>query len=47
MIHAMLDFFETGQPPVPKEETLAIMALIEAGRKALASYDTWVKVEQA
>jgi predicted dehydrogenase len=47
MIHAMLDFFETGQPPVPKEETLAIMALLEAGGKALASYDTWVKVEQA
>ena len=46
MIHAMLDFFETGQPAAPKEETLAIMALIEAGRKALASYDTWVKVEQ-
>ena len=47
MIHAMLDFFETGQPAVPKEETLAIMALIEAGRKALASYDSWIKVEQA
>ena len=47
MIHAMLDFFETGQPAAPKEETLAIMALIEAGRKALTSYDTWIKVEQA
>jgi hypothetical protein len=47
MIHAMLDFFETGQPAAPKEETLAIMALIEAGRKALLSYDTWVRVEQA
>ena len=47
MIHAMLDFFETGQPAAPKEETLAIMALIEAGRKALASYDSWIKVEQA
>jgi len=47
MIHSMLDFFETGKVPAPKEETLAIMALIEAGRKALASYDTWVKVEQA
>jgi len=47
MIHAMLDFFETGQPPAPKAETLAIMALIEAGHKALGSYDTWIKVEQA
>jgi hypothetical protein len=47
MIHSMLDFFETGQAPAPKEETLAIMALIEAGRKALGSYDSWVKVEKA
>jgi hypothetical protein len=47
MIHAMLDFFEGGRAPAPKEETLAIMALIEAGRKALGSYDSWVKVEQA
>ena len=47
MIHAMLDFFEGGPSPAPKEETLAIMALIEAGRKALGSYDSWVKVEQA
>jgi hypothetical protein len=47
MIHSMLDFFEGGPSPAPKEETLAIMALIEAGRKALGSYDTWVKVEQA
>ena len=46
MIHAMLDFFEGAPAPAPKEETLAIMALLEAGRKALTSYDTWVKVEQ-
>jgi hypothetical protein len=47
MIHSMLDFFEGGPSPAPKAETLAIMALIEAGRKALGSYDSWVKVEQA
>jgi len=44
-IHAILDFFETGSSPVPKEETLEVMALIEAGSKALAAYDTWVKVD--
>ena len=44
-IHSMIDFFETGKPPVPKEETLEIMALIEAGFKALSGYDTWIKVE--
>jgi hypothetical protein len=46
-IHSLLDFFETGNPPVPRQETLEIMALIEAGRKAVASYDTWVTVEKA
>lgn len=45
LIHAMLDFFETGKPPVPKEETLEIMALIEAGHKALEKDDTWITVE--
>lgn len=43
-ITAMLTFFHTGEVPVPKEETLEIMALIEAGRKALISPDTWVEV---
>ncbi|MBE0697787.1 MAG: hypothetical protein IH586_12770 [Anaerolineaceae bacterium] len=46
-IHSLLDFFESGKPPVPKEETLEIMALIEAGQNALARYDTWITVEQA
>jgi len=41
---AMMNFFATGKPAVPKEETLEIMALIEAGHKALAIYDTWIKV---
>ncbi len=43
-IEAMLAFFQTGQPPVPKEQTLEVMALIEAGSKALAARDTWVTV---
>ncbi len=46
-IHSLLDFFETGNPPVPKEETLEIMALIEAGRNAMANNDTWITVDQA
>lgn len=45
MIHAILNFFESGQPPVAKEETLAIMAMIEAGAKALQNPDAWVSVE--
>ena len=47
LIHAILDFFKTGIPPVPKEETLEIMALLEAGRKAVKNDDVWVKVEHS
>ena len=46
LIDSMLSFFETGKPPVPKEETLTIMALIEAGSKALANDDVWIEVEK-
>lgn len=45
LVHAMLDFFETGIPPVPKEETLEIMALLDAGFKAVEKDDTWITVE--
>jgi hypothetical protein len=31
---------------VPKEETLEIMALIEAGYEALNNRDVWVKVNR-
>lgn len=46
LINAMLDFFETGKPPVSKEETLEIMALLEAGSKALENYDVWVNIDK-
>ncbi|PAV28321.1 hypothetical protein CIL05_16935 [Virgibacillus profundi] len=42
LINSMLDFFETGIPPVPKEETLEIMSLIDAGKKAMKNRDTWI-----
>lgn len=44
LIHEMLDFFETGKVAIPKDETLAIMALLEAGNKALEKNDVWVEV---
>lgn len=47
LIDAMMNFFETGLSPVPKEETLEVMALIEAGEKALENRDTWIRIEQA
>jgi len=41
-IEAMLDFFDTEKSPVPREQTLEIAALIEAGSTALKKQDTWV-----
>jgi hypothetical protein len=43
-IEGMLTFFSTGKPLAPKEETLEIAALIEAGTTALDKPDTWVAV---
>ncbi|MFD2115093.1 Gfo/Idh/MocA family oxidoreductase [Paenibacillus yanchengensis] len=44
LIDAILQFFETPIVPVPKEETVVIMALIEAGSKALKQPDQWIEV---
>ncbi|GGD75660.1 Gfo/Idh/MocA family oxidoreductase [Paenibacillus nasutitermitis] len=45
-IHALLEFFETGIPPVPKEETLEIMSMIEAGHRAMANDDIWIAISR-
>lgn len=46
LIDAMLNFFETGKPPVPREETLQIMAILEAGVKALKTDDVWIHTDR-
>lgn len=43
-VQMLLDFFESRAAPVPQEETLAIMALLDAGRQALEHTDTWAPV---
>jgi hypothetical protein len=43
-IEDLLLFFETGKPPVDQAETCAAMAMIEAGRQALARPGEWVAV---
>jgi predicted dehydrogenase len=43
-VTAMLAFFQTGEVPVPREQTREIMALREAGAVALGAPDTWVGV---
>lgn len=45
-MHTLLKFFAEGKPPVPRRDTLEIMAMQQAGREALASPDTWVGVPQ-
>jgi len=44
LIEAILEFFRTGKPPVPQAETLEVMALIEAGRRAIAQQDEWMDI---
>lgn len=46
LVHEMLNFFETEKVAIPKEETFAIMALLEAGNKALKQNYVWVDVEK-
>lgn len=42
---AILDFFVHGTLPVPKEQTLEILALIDAARVARAQPDTWFEIK--
>ncbi|MFU0800951.1 MAG: Gfo/Idh/MocA family oxidoreductase [Xylanivirga thermophila] len=44
LIDEIMDFFNTKEIPVAQEETLEIMAIIEAGNKALKNYDTWIDI---
>jgi hypothetical protein len=40
-VDALLEFFSTGKPPVPKEQTLAVSTILETGIKALSKRDEW------
>ncbi|MFC6332763.1 Gfo/Idh/MocA family oxidoreductase [Paenibacillus septentrionalis] len=44
LMDTILRFFEDGKPPVQPAETLAVMALIEAGQTALEHRDEWIEV---
>lgn len=43
-IDALIAFFETGEVPVPHEETIAVMAIREAALKALERPGQWIAV---
>lgn len=44
LMRAILDFFVTKAPPVRKEETLEIMAVIEIAEKARSRQDEWLEI---
>lgn len=46
LMRAILDFFVTGETPVPHEETLEILAIIDAARAARQRPDTWLDIEK-
>jgi hypothetical protein len=46
LIDAMLSFFAEGTIPVAREQTLEVIAMRDAGFKALAMPDTWIEIEQ-
>ena len=46
MIASMLHFFQTSEPMAPKEETLEVMAILEAGSKAMNAVGEWIAIEQ-
>lgn len=47
LIDAMLTFFTEGTIPVTRQQTLEIIALRDAGFKALEQMDTWIALEQS
>lgn len=42
---AILDFFETGISPVAEDETIEVLMLIDAARKARQNPDVWLELE--
>ena len=45
-IGALLLFFKTGKPPVPREETCAAVVMVEAGIRALRQPGQWQTLNQ-
>ena len=43
-IDAMIQFFDTGEIPVPKEQTIDVIAVRAAGRKAFATPYEWITI---
>jgi hypothetical protein len=46
LLDAIVTLFADGEAPVQPQETLAVMALIDAGRLALERRDKWIEVAE-
>jgi len=42
---ALVEFFKTGEPPVRIEDTIDIMSMLDAGKKAVSATGTWINIE--
>lgn len=46
LAESVCEFYNGGPQPAPYEDTLEVMALIEAGRKAMAAPGEWISVQK-
>jgi len=44
-VKELVKFFETGIPPVDINDTLDIMSMLDAGRKAISAGGSWINIE--
>ena len=44
LVRAIIRFFQTGEAPVPPQDTLDALAMLTAGARAMEQKDTWVKL---
>ena len=44
-VKVLVNFFETGIPPVKIEDTLDIMSMLDAGRKAISESGAWINIK--
>jgi len=45
MIREIFDFFITGKPPVDRQDTLDVIAMLTAGNEALNRQDDWITIQ--
>ena len=44
LVRAIIRFFQTGEAPVPPQDTLDALAMLTAGGEAMRKQDTWIDI---